>query len=108
VFVKNGQVLGALGPGTHLLDPRAVPFLQQVGTLNGVTRRVDETATTASGVPLRLIPSDRVVAAAEIDYVKPSAIDCRNLTRGDVAGRGNSARLTDSGKAIMRLLTFPD
>jgi hypothetical protein len=36
VFVKNGQVIGVLGPGRHLLDARAVPFLQQVGTLNGV------------------------------------------------------------------------
>lgn len=67
-----------------------------------------EVSFTASGVPCRLIPSDRVVAAAEIVYVKPSAIDCRNLTRGEVAGRGSSAHLTDSGKALMRLLTFPD
>src|SRR5262245_52444723 len=36
VFVKGGRVLGTLGPGTHLLDPRAIPFLSQVGTLNGV------------------------------------------------------------------------
>jgi murein DD-endopeptidase MepM/ murein hydrolase activator NlpD len=67
-----------------------------------------EVSFTASGVPLRLIPSDRVVRTAEISYVKPSPIDCRNLTRGNIAGRGSSAHLTDSGKAIMRLLTFPD
>jgi predicted nucleic acid-binding Zn ribbon protein len=36
IFVKGGLVLGALGPGTHLLDPRAIPFLSQVGTLAGV------------------------------------------------------------------------
>ena len=40
--------------------------------------------------------------------MKPGPIDYRNLTRGNLAGRGASARLTDSGKAIMRLLTFPD
>jgi murein DD-endopeptidase MepM/ murein hydrolase activator NlpD len=67
-----------------------------------------EVSFTASGLPLRLVPSDRAVPAAEIAYVKPSPIDCRNLTRGDVAGRGSSAHLTDSGKALMRLLTFPD
>src|SRR5262245_8471673 len=35
VFVKGGRVLGALGPGTHLVDLR-VPFLAQTGTLIGV------------------------------------------------------------------------
>jgi hypothetical protein len=28
VFVKDGAVAGALGPGSHLLDVRALPFLQ--------------------------------------------------------------------------------
>jgi murein DD-endopeptidase MepM/ murein hydrolase activator NlpD len=63
---------------------------------------------TRSGLPLRLTPSDRAVSAAEISYVKSSPIDCRNLTRGDIAGRGSSAHLTASGKTLMRLLTFPD
>jgi murein DD-endopeptidase MepM/ murein hydrolase activator NlpD len=30
------------------------------------------------------------------------------LTRGDLAGRGKSAHLTDTGKRAMRLLIFPD
>src|SRR5437868_4674044 len=27
VFVQNGRVLGELGPGTHRVDPRTLPFL---------------------------------------------------------------------------------
>lgn len=67
-----------------------------------------EISFTGSGLPLRLAPSDHAVTAAELSYVKPTPIDCRNLTRGNVAGRGSSARLTESGQGIMRLLTFPD
>jgi murein DD-endopeptidase MepM/ murein hydrolase activator NlpD len=67
-----------------------------------------EISFTRSGLPVRLTPDDRAISAAEISYVKSSPIDCRNLTRGDVAGRGSSAHLTESGKALMRLLTYPD
>ncbi len=66
-----------------------------------------EISFTRSGLPLRLAPSSRAVSAAEISYVKPGPGDLRNLTR-HLAGRGSSARLTESGKAYMRLLTFPD
>ncbi len=66
-----------------------------------------EISFTRSGLPLRLAPSDRAVSAAGLSYVKPGPGDLRNLTR-HLAGRGSSARLTDSGKAYLRLLTFPD
>ena len=67
-----------------------------------------EISFARSGVPLRLTPSARGVSAAELSYVKPSPVDCRNLTRGNVAGRGASAHLTQSGRDLMRLYTFPD
>jgi hypothetical protein len=67
-----------------------------------------EISFARSGVPLRLTPSAKGVNAAELSYVKPSPIDCRNLTRGNVAGRGTSTHLTESGRALMRLYTFPD
>ena len=67
-----------------------------------------EISFARSGVPLRLTPSAKGVSAAELSYVKPSPIDCRNLTRGNVAGRGASAHLTESGRALMRLYSFPD
>ena len=67
-----------------------------------------EVSFARSGLPLRLAPSRKPVSGPELSFVQPSRIDYRNLTRGNLAGRGTSARLTESGKAIMRLLTFPD
>ncbi len=67
-----------------------------------------EVSFTRSGLPLHLRASSKSVTGPELFFVKPSTIDYRNLTRGDLAGRGARARLTDSGKGLMRLLTFPD
>ena len=67
-----------------------------------------EVSFTRSGLPLRVQPSNRSVRDAEISFVKSSPIDYRSLTRGNLAGRGSKARLTDSGKSLMRLLTFPN
>ncbi|HEY1583367.1 MAG TPA: M23 family metallopeptidase [Chthoniobacterales bacterium] len=66
-----------------------------------------EVSFDRSGLPLRIKPSDRVVHAAEVSYVKPGPVDLRYLTR-HLAGRGSGAHLTESGRAYMRLLTFPD
>jgi hypothetical protein len=67
-----------------------------------------EVSFAASGLPLRIASSDRVVNKAELSWLKSSPVDARYLTRGIVAGRGSSAHLTDSGKGLMRLLSFPD
>ncbi|HEY2799454.1 MAG TPA: M23 family metallopeptidase [Chthoniobacterales bacterium] len=67
-----------------------------------------EVSFTRSGLPLRLVPSNKSVSQAEVSYTMPNAIDCRYLMRGDVAGRGDHAHLTDNGRRLMRLLTFPD
>jgi murein DD-endopeptidase MepM/ murein hydrolase activator NlpD len=67
-----------------------------------------EVSFARSGLPLRIRPGSRPVSAAELSWLKTSPIDARYLTRENVAGRGNSARLTESGKRLMRLLTFPD
>ena len=61
-----------------------------------------EISFARSGVPLRLTPSGKGVSAAELSYVKPSPIDCRNLTRGNVAGRGQRAPDRER-PALMRL-----
>jgi len=60
-----------------------------------------------SSLPLRIAPSTRAVDAAELSYVRPSPIDYHYLTRDHIAGRGANAHLTESGRAFMRLLTFP-
>lgn len=67
-----------------------------------------EISFARSGVPLRLTPSSKSISVAELSYVKPGPVDCRRLTRGTLAGRGTSARLTDSGRVLMQLYTFPD
>lgn len=67
-----------------------------------------EISFARSGLPLRLTPSAQAVSKAKLSYIKPSAIDSRYLTRGNVAGRGGNAHLIDSGKGYLRLLTFPD
>ncbi len=36
LFVQQGRVLGTLGPGSHLVDPRTIPFLQALPTTSGV------------------------------------------------------------------------
>ena len=61
-----------------------------------------------SGVPLKIEPSPRAVSQPELVWVKKSVVDCSYWTRGQVAGRGRTAHLTDSGKRLMRLLIFPD
>ena len=61
-----------------------------------------------SGVPVKIEPSPTAVSQPEIMWVKKTNVDCSYLTREDVAGRGKSAHLTDAGKRLMRLLTFPD
>ncbi|MEO7950665.1 MAG: M23 family metallopeptidase [Spartobacteria bacterium] len=66
-----------------------------------------EISFARSGLPFRLVPSSRALSAPEVSYAKPGPVDLRFLTR-HLAGRGSSARLTDSGKAFLRLLTFPD
>jgi murein DD-endopeptidase MepM/ murein hydrolase activator NlpD len=67
-----------------------------------------EVSFTRSGLPLRLRSTDRIVQAAELSWIKSTPIDARYLTRGDVAGRGSSAHLAESGQRLMRLLNFPD
>ena len=67
-----------------------------------------EVSFAASGLPVRLQPSGRVVTAPELSWLRSSPVNARYFTRGNVTGRAGSAHLTQEGKALMRLLTFPD
>jgi murein DD-endopeptidase MepM/ murein hydrolase activator NlpD len=60
-----------------------------------------------SGVPLKIEPSDEKVSQPELTYVKPSPVDYSFLTRGEIAGRGKRAHLTEYGQQLMRLLIYP-
>jgi len=67
-----------------------------------------EISFARSGVPLKIEPSDNKVSKAVLTYVKPSPVDCSILLRGEIAGRGKQAHLTEYGQNQLRLLTFPD
>ena len=67
-----------------------------------------EISFNRAGVPLKIDPSGKQVSGPELSYLKPSGIDASSLTRGHLAGRGQSARLTDKGKRFLRLLIYPD
>ena len=67
-----------------------------------------EVSFNRAGVPLKIQPSAKAVSEPELSYLKPGGTDARLLTNERVAGRGESARLTEKGKQFMRLLVWPD
>ncbi len=69
--------------------------------------RAWEVSFTKSGIPVRIAPSDKPVAAPELSYFKKSAANYAYVTRGALTGAGNRATLTDSARRLMQLLIFP-
>lgn len=67
-----------------------------------------EVSFARSGVPLKIEPSLKPVSEPELTYFKKSLLDYADLTRSIVGGRGDGARLTESGNRLMRLLIYPD
>ena len=95
----------ALPNARHFELPARYPWM--VKSAN-TPRRAWEVSFARSGVPLKIEPIDRPVSQPELTYVKRTEVDCSYYTRGEIAGRGASAHLTESGKAQMRLLIWPD
>jgi murein DD-endopeptidase MepM/ murein hydrolase activator NlpD len=96
----------AIPRSKHFELPRAYPWL--VSKDPGPSTESWLVSFAASGLPVKIEPSPSAVSQAEVVWVKKTAVDCKYLTRGDVAGRGHSAHLSDTGKRLMKLLTFPD
>ena len=67
-----------------------------------------EVSFTAGGVPVKVAPQTTAVAEPQLTFVKPRNVDYSFLTRGQVGGRADGGALTDSGKHLMQLLTWPD
>jgi murein DD-endopeptidase MepM/ murein hydrolase activator NlpD len=67
-----------------------------------------EVSFTRSGLPLRVTPRADSVVEPALSFVRKGTVDYRYLTRGVVDGRGDDFHLTDAGKSLMRLLTFPE
>jgi len=79
--------------------------------LNGNTETDPRSWTvsfTRSGLPLKIEPSDRKVKEPELVYVKPSLGNAAYLIDGLAAGPATHARLTEHGRQMLRLLTYPD
>jgi len=61
-----------------------------------------------AGVPLKIEPAHKGVLEPELSYTQPSRTDYSYLTRGIIGGSGEHAHLTDTGKRLMQLLTYPE
>ena len=96
----------AIPRSSHFELPKKYPWM--LAKEPGPTTHSWLVTFARSGVPLKIEPSPNMVSQPEIAWAKKTAIDCSYLTRGDVAGRGTTAHLTDSGKRLMRLLIYPD
>ena len=67
-----------------------------------------EVSFNRAGVPLKIEPGQTRVAGPELSYFKKSGIDSSYLKRGQIAGQGEGAHLTEKGRQFMRLLIYPD
>jgi murein DD-endopeptidase MepM/ murein hydrolase activator NlpD len=86
--------------------PKSYPWMMK----GGANRKTMswEVSFARSSVPLKIEPSDKKISRPELTYVKPSSIDYSFLTRGEIAGCGKRAHLTDYGQQLIRLLIYPD
>ncbi|MEY2565129.1 MAG: murein DD-endopeptidase [Verrucomicrobiota bacterium] len=67
-----------------------------------------EVSFNRAGVPVKIAPNAKPVGGPELSYLRKGGIDANYLTRGQISGRGEGARLTEKGKQFMRLLIYPD
>jgi hypothetical protein len=129
VFVQSGRVLGTLGPGTHQVDPRAIPFLAALPSTTGVDALVvtlsvhgvrirgatGEIFDAGSGhalsprifgeVGVRIVDANRAaLVAMSVASGDPDATLRVRLQHAIVEGA--KAAMTDAGKAgkLVRLL----
>jgi murein DD-endopeptidase MepM/ murein hydrolase activator NlpD len=90
---------------SHFELPKRYPWMLKGGAEAKVSWEVSFTRT---GLPIKIELSDKQVTQPELSYVKKSEVDCKYLTHDIVAGRGEHAHLTESGRDFMRLLVYPD
>jgi murein DD-endopeptidase MepM/ murein hydrolase activator NlpD len=66
-----------------------------------------EVSFNRAGVPLKIEPSVKQVGGPELSYLKKGN-DPGYLTRGQIAGRGEGAHLTEKGRRNLGLLVYPN
>jgi hypothetical protein len=90
----------------HFELPKLYPWMLGTGARN--EKSSWEVSFARSGVPLKIESSDKLATQPELSHVKKSSTDYSYLTRDIISGRGPNAHLTDYGRQLMRLLTWPD
>jgi murein DD-endopeptidase MepM/ murein hydrolase activator NlpD len=107
-FLKDEEVFYkvTVPKSSHFELIKLYPWMLQGSP--GIKTSSWEVSFARSGVPLKVQPSDKQVTEPELTYVKESPVDYSHLTRGEITGRGGRAHLTENGKQLMRLLTYPD
>lgn len=94
-------------PGGRALDlVRRYPWLLR--DADRMSAQTWEVSFNRAGVPLKVEASDTSVTAPTLSFVKKRGGDYALLTRGVLAGAGSSARLSDTGNRLMRLLGLPE
>ncbi len=106
-FLEREQVAYKVTvPATASFDlHRRYPWMLS-GSADGATAW--EVSFNQAGVPLKVSPSPRSVTAPELTYFKKRPVNYSYLTRGVVGGSGERAFLTESGRRLMQLLTWPN
>lgn len=86
--------------------PRQYPWMLRSGSVANANSW--EVSFNNSGLPLKVVPSEKSISVAELSYFKKSPVNYSYITRGVLGGSGNHTFLTESGRRLMELLTFPD
>ena len=94
-----------LPDSSHFDLRRFYPWM--VAQKNGEKPVSWEVSFNRAGVPLKIEARVKHVGEPELSYLK-KGIDPGYLTRGQIAGRGDGAHLTEKGRQFMRLLIYPD
>lgn len=90
----------------HFDLKRFYPWM--LGKKNGERAVSWEVSFNRAGVPLKIEPNSKQVSGPQLSYYKKGEIDPAYQMRGQIAGFGENAHLTEKGKQFLRLLIYPD
>ena len=95
----------AVPESSHFDLRKFYPWMVKNGSGNAKSWEV---SFARSGVPLEIEARSEPVTQPTLTYVKKTTINCAYLTRGELAGIGEHAHLSENGIRQMQLLTWPD
>lgn len=90
----------------HFDLPKFYPWMMR--NRENVKSAAWKVSFTQSGVPTKIEPSAQAVTEPQLTFIRSRRIDYTYLTRGWIGGSSGAAYLTESGKRMMQLLTFPE